>query len=288
MHRARLNLALLVVAAGLGVGIFLAQKKEEKGPPLTALTSDLVTRIELAHPGMPAVQMDKGADGKWRFTAPIRAEVDEFEINALLGLASTEAKQGVSGGKLAELGLEPPGYTLKLNDTTIGFGGTEPLSFQRYVKVGDTVSLIEDPPGAALDKDYADLVAKDLVPTGSAIESIEVPKLTVRKTDKGWVATPGGANASTDALQKFVDGWTHARAMWNESAVGKDLKGDAVKLTLAGGEVRRFVVVPGDQLKLNRPDIGVTYVLSKALSDELLKLPEPKAEPAAKTDAPQS
>lgn len=278
MNRNRLNLVLLVAAAGLGAGVYFASRPEDKGAPLTPLTADLVTRITLAHPGRPPLQMEKGAAGAWRMTAPVAAEIDPFEINALLALAGAETRQAVSGGKLAELGLEPAAYTVTLNDTAIAFGGTEPLSYNRYVKVGDSVSLIDDPPSAALDAEYGDLVAKDLIPSGSELVAIEVPKLKLVKGEKGWTATPADPKAGADEIQKFVDGWSKARSMWNESAAGAQLKGATVALTLAGGEVRRYVVAATEpQLKLHRADIGVTYVLSKALYADLFELPAPKA-----------
>lgn len=286
MNRNRLNLVLLVAAAGLGTGVYVASRPEPKGPPLTNLTADLVTRITLAHPGQPALQLEKDAAGAWRFTAPIAAEVDAFEINALLGIASADTKQAVAGGDPKELGLDPPAYTLTLNDTAIAFGGTEPLSYDRYVKVGDTVSLVDDPPSAALDKDHADLVAKDLVPADAVLVAIEVPKLKVSKGEAGWTLAPKDPAAGADQIQKFVDGWKRARAMWNEAGSATPPKGPAVRLTLAGGEVRSYVIAATEpQLKLHRPELGVTYVLSKALEDELLKLPAPAPEPAAEPAA---
>jgi hypothetical protein len=281
MNRAHLNLALLVAAAGLGIGVYFAQKPEPPGPPLTALTSDQVTRIALEHPGQPAIRLEK-RDGAWFLVEPVNAEVDEFEINALLGLASGETKEKLEGATLAELELAPPKYSLTLNDTKIEFGGVEPLQYRRYVKVGEGVFLIEDPPSAALDKDYADLVAKGLFPSSAEIESIELPKLKLAKADGQWSVAPADPKATADAMQKLADGWKNARAMWNEQArsVPAQAKSERIKITLKGGEVREFLVAAREpQFKLHRPEAGVNYVLSKALVDELLKLPEPKEEP---------
>ena len=283
MKRARLNLVLLVLAVGLGLGIYFGQKKEEPGPPLTPLKPDAVTHIVIAHPDAPAIELEK-RDAKWYLTAPVKAEVDEFEINALVGLADQDVKLKLEGGKLPELGLEPPQYTIKLNDQTIAFGGQEPIEYRRYVKVGDTVALVEDPPSAALDKDYADLVAKALFPAGAEIERIELKNLTLAKGANGkWTLTPADARAGADQMQRLADGWKQARSMWNEAV--KDpasVKGDAVKVTLKDGSTREFVIAATEpQLKLLRPDLGVNLVLSKALADELLKLPPPKEEPAA-------
>lgn len=289
MKRNALNLVLAVILAGLGIGVYFSQKKPEAGPPLTALKSDAVTHIVIDHPGSPAIELSK-RDGKWFIDAPVKAECDEFEINALIELASKEVKLKIEGAKLAELGLDPPGYTIKLNDQVIAFGGQEPIEYRRYVKVGPVVGLIEDPPSAALDKDYSDLVAKSLFPSGSEIEQVELKGLTLTKgADGKWALAPADPKAGADQMQKMADGWKNARSMWNEFVADPSkVTGDPVKITLKGGAVRNFIVAATDpQLKLYRPDAGINYVLSKALADELLKLPaKEEAKPATQV-APQ-
>lgn len=275
MKRARLNLALLVVAGGLGAAVFFAQKKEPAGPPLTSFKPDAVTRIVLEHPEAPAIRLEK-QDGHWQLVAPVVAEADEFEVNGLIALADREARK-LEGGSLKELDLDPPQFTLTLNDTAIAFGGVEPLEFRRYVKSGSAVWMIEDPPGAAMDKDYADLVSKNALPPGVQIERIELPALTLAKAaDGAWTLSPADPKAGADQMQKLAQAWGSARAMWNEMAPPGKASGERVRVTLKGGVVREFVVAAREpQLKLQRADLGVTLVLSKALGDELLKLPEP-------------
>jgi hypothetical protein len=273
--RARFNLGLLVVAVGLGVAVFVANRKEPPGPPLTPYQADAIERIALEHPGVPAIRLEK-QDGHWRLVEPIQAEADEFEVNALIGLANRETLLKVEGGAPKDLGLGPPAYTLTLNDRPIAFGGVEPLEYRRYVQTPDGVFLIEDPPSAALDKEYADLVSKDVLPKGAAIERLELPRLTLAKGAAGWSLAPADPAATTDQMQKLADGWQGARSMWNEMATDAKAGGERVKITLAGGATRELVVAAREpQLKLLRPDLGVTLVLSKALADELLKLPDP-------------
>lgn len=275
MRRGRLNLVLVAVAGALGVAVYLSQEKEEKGPPLTPHAPDAVTRIAIAHPGSAAIRLEK-RDGGWHLTEPVAAEADEFEVSALLGMADRETKETLANVKLEELELAPPKYTITLNDTTIAIGGVEPLQYRRYVQVGETVYLVEDPPGAAFDADYADLVAKDVLRPGAEIERIALPKLALAKgADGNWALTPSDPNAGADQMQKLVDAWKGARSMWNELAKDK-VKGERVVVTLKGGIAREFVVAAREpQLKLHRPDLGVNLVMSKALVDELLRLPDP-------------
>ena len=273
MKRSRLNLALFAVALGLGAVVFVANRKEPAGPPLTPFAADAVTRISLEHPNAPAIKLEK-QNGRWQLVAPVIAEADEFEVNAILGLAGREPRLKLEGGALKDMDLAPPQYTVKLNDVAIELGGVEPLEFRRYVKTEGGVWLIEDLPGAAMDKDYADLVSKNLFPPDAEIERIELPKLTLAKADGKWTVTPADPKATADSMQKLADGWKGARAMWNESAGAARAGGERVKVTLKGGVTREFVIVAREpQLKVGRPDLGVNLVLSKALADELLKLP---------------
>jgi len=280
MKRQRLNLVLLATALGLGGAVYFAQQGEPPGPPLTAYKPDAVTRIALEHPGAPAIRLEKQG-GAWQLIAPIIAEADPFEVNALLGLADRETRMKLEGATLKDLELDPPQFTVTLNDAAIGFGATEPIEYRRYVKTADGAFLVEDPPGAALDRDYADLVSKDLFPAGAEIERIEVPGLTLaRGADGNWAVTPADPKATADAMQKMADGWKGARSMWNEMA-GAKVGGGVVKVTLKGGVAREFAIAAREpQLKLHRADLGVNLVLSKALADELLKLPEPAPEKA--------
>ena len=64
--------------------------------------------------------------------------------------------------------------------------------------------------------------------------------------------------------------------MWNAAEPPEGSKGDAVKLTLDDGRTIDLVVVARDpQLVLSSKALGVRYTLSKALVDELFKIPSP-------------
>lgn len=272
MKRQQLNLALSAVAVALGVAVYFSQEKEEKGPPLTALGANGVQRISIEHPGNAVIRLEKSDKG-WHLTAPVKAATDDFEVNALLSLADLETKTTLNRSELnlRDLGLDPANYTITLNDTALKFGNIEPLKYQRYIQSGENVYLVDDPPSAALDKDYADLVSKRLLPADAEIVKIEAPKLSVTKDTK-------------DAAGLLAS-WKNAKSMWNER-VSDPLrhKGEAVTVTLKD-RVLKFVIVEREpQLKLYSPEHGVHYVLSKALETELLKLPEPSKTVEAKEE----
>lgn len=288
MNRSILNIVLLVVLGGLGAAVYLSQKKEEKGPPLTALTPAAVTLVVIEQPKAPAIRLEK-QNGSWRLTQPVQADADAFELNALLGLSDQELQSTLDPAKVQpkELGLEPPAYKVTLNDQLLEFGGEEPLKYRRYVRHGDKIGLISDPSPQAVDADYSDLVAKALVPTGADIVGINGPGFVVEKKPDGSWASPEHPEAKSETLQRYVDSWKNANSMWNaqppSSAPGG---GEVVRLSFADGRNRMLVVVAKDpQLQLVDPGLKVQFTLSKAQADELLKLPG-EAKPEPKPEAP--
>jgi hypothetical protein len=299
MKRVRLNLILCVVAVALICAVYFSHKKEApKGAPLTALKADAVDKITLQHPKAADIVLEK-KDGKWALTAPVQVAADPFEVNSLIGLATAETKSTLDPKdvKLADLGLAPPGFDVILNDIRLDFGGVEPLNYRRYilVKEGSTagkVDLIDDPLASALDADYSDLVSKSLLPDGADITAIAVPGLKVTRgaDGKSWTAEPADPKAGSDELQKFVDAWSGARALWN-AAVPADAKPAAnpetATVTLKDGKTLSFTIVSRDpQLVLERADLKLRYSLAKTDADKLLKLPEPPPAPATEQKVP--
>lgn len=286
MKRTHLNLALLAVVGGLGAAVWFSQKQEEKGPPLTALKQDAITRATVEHPGQPAIKLEK-KDGKWRLTEPVQADTDPYEVNGILSVAELEVKSTLDAATDRKpLELDPPKYLVTLDDTRIALGGTEPIKYRRYVASGELLGLIDDPPSAALDADFSDLISKAVVPEGAELKQIEVPGLTISRNADGSWGSVQQADAKPTQVAQLAESWRNARAMWNAADPPEGSSGDAVKLTLADGRVIELIVQARDpQLILARKDLRVRYTLSKVLADELFKIPESPKEDAAADDA---
>lgn len=287
MKRSHLNLALLVVAGGLGAAVWFAQEKEEKGPPLTALKQDAITRIAVEHPGQPAIKLEKQGNA-WRLIEPVRSATDKYEIGGILSLAELEVKSKLdASADRKALELDPPKYTVTLDDTRIALGGTEPIKFRRYVESGGVVGLVDDPPSAALDADFSDLISKSVVPEGATLKKIELPGLVLEKNADGTWTSPQQGEAKPAQLAQLAESWRSANALWNAADPVEGSTGDAVKLTLDDGGVIDLVVQARDpQLVLARKDLRVRYTLSKVLDAELFKIPEAAADAGAASAMP--
>lgn len=293
MKHSQLNLALLAVAAGLGVAVYFSQEKEEKGAPLTALAKEAISQVRLEHPGAPAIVLEK-AGANWQMLEPVKARVDAIEINGVLNLATLETKATLKAAdvKLADLGLEPPQYSVVINGQKFEIGNTEPLNYRRYIRSGEQIVLTDDPPSTALDADYSDLVSKQLLPENSEISEIQLPGLRIARAPDGksWDLAPP-TEASADQKQKLVDAWKNARAMWNAQQDGDLPKGEKVTVKFKDQSLDFIVAERDPQIVLVQPELKVRYTLSKALEQDMLQLPAPAAaaaEPAAETALPDA
>lgn len=296
MKQKRLNLILAVAVALLAAAVYFSQKKPPpKGPPLTALKADQIDKITLHHAGQPDIVLQKNA-GQWALTAPVQVAADPYQVNSLLDIASEETKTWLKPQevKLADLGLDPPGMSLTLNDVKIDFGGVEPLDFKRYVEVGGKIALIDDPPGTVLDADYSDLVSKSLLPPEARLVKLALPGLTLTRSadGKSWSVDPPDPKAESDAAQKLVDAWSSAQALWN-AMTPADAKPAAhpetASLTLADGHTLTFEIVSHEpQLVLERPDLKLRYSLSKEEDDKLFKLAQAKPQTSQNSAASDS
>jgi hypothetical protein len=285
MKRKHLNLLLAVLVAGLAAAAYFGREKPEPPPPpLTALKAEDINRILVRHAGRDDIRLEKRGT-TWWLTAPVETRAESIEVGALLELAgrASQRRYPVAEMDLAKLGLAPSDWSIQLNDVRLEFGGLDPIESRRYVRLGETVHLIEDPPSAALDAEYHDLVARRLLPDGAQLTRIELPGLTLARSDKaGWAVTPASADQGADAAQKLADAWLRAQAMWvTPLDRGKRAQGE-VRIQ-AGEESFRFVILDRqEQLLLARPELGVQFALSKTLDSELFELkapPKPEAKP---------
>lgn len=288
MKRKQLNLILGAVALALVVAVFLSQEKPEPPPPpLTALKQDDINRILIRHSGKPDIRLEK-RDGAWWLIEPVETRAEPVEVAALLELSTrgSQRRYAAEEMKLQELELETARQSVQLNDVRIEFGSTDPIESHRYVRVGDTVHLISDPPSAALDSEYNDLVARRLLPADAGIDRIELPGLTLSRSDTGgWAVSPARADQGADAAQQLVGAWQQAQAMWITPLDRKRAARGQVRIQ-AGNESFKFTILDrDDQLILARPELGVQFTLSKTLDRDLFELKPP---PEPESDVPDN
>ncbi|HEX7381914.1 MAG TPA: hypothetical protein VF265_07120 [Nevskiaceae bacterium] len=296
MKRTVLNLVMVVVIAILAIGIYFASrpKPHVKKAALTSLNSAQVDRITVSQPDHPELVMTR-TKGRWNLVKPIQAQASSVNVMSILAIATSVCQEQIKPRevKLANLGLQPPEYTVQFDDTKVAIGMMEPLKFRRYAMVGDRICIIANPSAPGLgSENYAGLVSTSLVPDGEELVKIQIPGYTAARTGKKgeWQLSPSAPGLEKNAAATLAEAWQTGRSTWNTqapAAASPDEAGDKVILSFKNGKQERFTIASRKpRLKLVRSDIGIEYNLSAAEAASLLSpAREPPPKPASSATA---
>ncbi len=142
-NTARINLALVLLVAILGSLALLVPgpDHEETQTPLTPLDPLTIQRIRLQRT-VGTLEFTRSSTG-WR---AVQGRADDDRLNALTRIAREPSLRRFNAHEAPaqELGLAPPQLVLELDGLRLEFGATEPIRQRRYVRIGDTIHLIED------------------------------------------------------------------------------------------------------------------------------------------------
>lgn len=241
---------------------------------LTTLKQDDIRRIQLQRSLLPALVLVKNDDA-WFIQHKPPLPADPFQVNALTRLAEQTVKRSyaVTELDLAQVELAAPENSVTLNDLRLTFGGIDPLEGLRYVRIGDTVHLIEDLYQNQIQSSYTNFVRRRLFAESDKITALKLPDLQIQQIEGKWQTTPEKA-VSADTLQLFIEIWQQASAL-NVQKIDPGLSGETVSVTLAGEQkpVDFIIQSTESELVLARPDFGIQYKLGDR-SGNLLALPE--------------
>jgi Domain of unknown function (DUF4340) len=294
--RTLLNLGLLVAAVTLALVAYFKPgvKPAEVPRPITRLTPEQVRSIVVERIDHEPLRFSKHHD-RWFLTAEERElPAADFQVRALLRLLQVTASRHYPAGSLhlASLGLQPPQVRLTMDDVDISLGNTASLDQLRYVRVADTVYLIDDQYQYLINADWPNFVSRQLLEGRGAITRIELPGMTLASSDDGhWRLAPPQAGLSADTLQTFVENWQNATALITRRYEG-GAAGETVTVRTRDSDqplVLRIVSRKPDLL-LARPDWGIQYQIPRSEEDSLFTLPKaapvPTAESAGGTGVP--
>lgn len=282
--RLLVNLGLLALITVLAtIAILKPGKKEVESTPLLALDLRGLHRVTLKN--KETLVFEK-KEGLWNLTAPFAAPVNQVRVGQLLDItkAVSEANYPVKPDDLAQFGLDAPQAVLGLDDITLQFGSTDPIKMRRYVRIGETLHLVEDNFFHHLTASATDYVDKRLTPEKAKIREIQLPDLKASRDEQGkWTVEPN-VKAGID-LAELASVWATARAIevkrWNPVA-----EGETIRIGFTEGPALEFVVInKSPELVLGRKDLGLQYTLTAETSRELLNLPKPKSEAEPESDS---
>ena len=261
--RLLINLLLLVLVAGLGAYLFIEPGEEtvtEK--TLTPLRPDMIDSITILRRGLDDIRFTR-QDNEWKMQSPYRLPAHPVRINQLLLLAGETSltQMPVADIELERFRLDEPEASVILNGTRIDFGDTHPLNENRYVRVGDTVYLIDNSLFPQLRTSPTFYLDTRLLPTDRELVGISLPGLDLQSFDGQW--TTGAAGASTDVdAEKLALAWQYTCAITVQRYEPAEPYG-RVSFQFREGEPLVFELVGNPEKPvLARSDAGIQYHLS--------------------------
>ena len=144
-RRTRTNLRVAVALVGLlALAVWTYRGAERMGAPLLADPSAI---------GMVAIQGADGArvvfartDEGWRMTAPDDRPVDAQRVDGIVNGFAIAPRRSYAAdtATLADLGLDPPRWTITLDGAEFRLGDAHPVSGLRYVLHDGEIHLVDD------------------------------------------------------------------------------------------------------------------------------------------------
>mgnify|MGYP001825959215 FL=1 len=270
--RTLLNIALFLLVVVLAAYMYISDQQQQTGQEseqLTQLSADEVTQIEIQH-NQRNIILQKQNDN-WRMLQPVEIDANGFRIDTILKMLNT-----VSHAAYPTAGLEPEKYGISENSTAVSFNGTRidfgivnPINNYRYVRVADSIHLIDDHFYPLLSSQTGTLVARELLPGDAVIEKLELPGLSLNRDENNLWRSNG--DISPDDINETLYHWKHAQAFGVHNYMTRDPISE-IKVYLSGNTdpVIFYLTDTDPWLILARPDLDIEYHFNLEFYDRLL------------------
>lgn len=273
----RLWLNLLLVLAALALLWFLQRPPTEPThvPRLTQIDPASIQNIRLLRAGEETILLRREGEG-WQLLAPRPLPANGVRIESLLKIPQQPYYGNFPAGELdlRSIGLQPSRVTLELDDLRLEFGDTDPLSHRRYVRIGDSVYLIEDKNFYSLAAKLSGFISLRLLRPDDELISVDLPGTKLSRRGQGWHIEGEQTAKSGDDPQRLAQTWQSASALEVEVAEQLDQKGHE-RITLGRRDkppLRLVIIRRRPDLILWRPDLGLRYRFTEHQAKQMLQL----------------
>lgn len=267
-----LNLALLVLVAGIALALYLAPRQHDAAPdkvPVSSINPAGISKISIEFPAKAPVVLEK-QDGYWHLVQPYKARASQELAGMITSILSASSSDKLPGDDLARYDLDQPALKLRLDNEEFLFGTHNPLDSRQYVAYKGAIYL--------LPAEYAQLAATQIVemldksllaPTDqiagfdfSRLEQWEPTGLRLDHEKSQWKVSIAAAKP----VQKELDDW-FAENWQNLSALSVEpyqpdakAKYPSFEIKLKNGKTLHVEKLrESPELQLGRPDEGLIY-----------------------------
>lgn len=272
--RTRLSLLLLFVVLALGLFLFTTDDQIHSTAPTTL--SDLpevdIDRIQIERESKQDIVFTR-TDQDWRIERPLQFAANSKRIQAILQLlqAVSLAQLKIDDVDLRQLRLDNPTTVLKFNEHRFIFGGIESLQGRRYLRVVNTIHLIDDTLYPLLQQPALFFANAQLLRDDLLIAEIAFPGYTLRKRGQKWLASAKGQISEQESI-KTVNAWQEAEASMLKPYSSLSSLGDVIVTTTQAQTIRFIIVKQLPTLVLARSDLGLEYHFDKATTKRLFPM----------------
>lgn len=268
-----LNLALLVVVAGIGLALYLAPASpganSGKKAPVSAIDPGNIQHISITFPARAAVELQK-QDGHWRLRQPYAARASDEAVAQILAVLAASAGEKLPGTDLAPYDLDHPALRLKLDQLELDFGTHNPIDGRQYVLVQGAIYLLDSVYSEAAAIQVTELISKRLLGFDEAIvgfdfshlEQWQPGGLRLDRADKQWKVSLPAAKPNQKELDEWFDeNWKTATGVSVEPyQPDSKTPHPFFVVKLANGKTVRFDKLrESPEVQLGRPDEGLLY-----------------------------
>ena len=205
MSRWRINIILLGFIFILSFFVYHSNEKEGSSKfqkHLSPLATTDVDSIQILKKDKTILL--KKTNDIWNMTQPIAIKANQFRIGSLLQLLTTNnyVKYAIEDLDLKLYGLDQPRLSVLINDLKFYFGVANPINSKRYILFNNSMYLIDDVFYPLINSQLGTLIDQSLLPDDIAITRIQLPELTLEKSDTGlWRSN---SQASADDIVKTL------------------------------------------------------------------------------------
>ena len=289
-----INLTLLAVVIVLVLLIWFDPfaTPQPEPSPLTREDAGDVNQISLTRRGhlefsLQRIRQPQTGELRWYLKSPLEMPANPDKVAGILGLLGTNSfrQYHIKSDNLAKLGLQPPAWEMRLGDTVVKFGKTEPIGQKRFVLVKDTVHLINDQYSQYSFGSPLMLANLDILPVDKSVTELHLPDKVIKKVDGQWQSTPATDTIPQNTYKELIDQWRYAQALrvaladkTDQSGFISDAKAVTVFLEKAEQPVHFTIEANEQNVIITNKDWGVRYYLTPAVGEKLLQLQSPTHE----------
>jgi len=140
----RINLVLALLAGALLIIDRWPVPTGTRADRLTTLAVATIDRVRVERDGREVLALVRDGHG-WRLSHPTKGPANTSRVAQLLAVADADvAFRFPAAGRDAEFGLARPAAMLQLDDTRLLFGDRDPTQRARYVRVDDSICVIDE------------------------------------------------------------------------------------------------------------------------------------------------